>query len=271
MAQIAAEVLGARPEDILVQPSDTDVSPFDYGAYASSTTYVTGQAVRKAATEARDQLFTVAARLLDEPVDDLVVHDRAVHAESSGSSVTLEELGYASIYGDDAREQVMGEASHSTDESPPPFAAQFADVTVDERTGEFEVHELVCAVDCGAAINPDLARGQITGAMHMGYELAAGGELTFDEEGRPNVAGFRDYGMPRTADQPPLTPILVETHEPTGPFGAKSVAEVPTNAVPPALSNAIRRAVDVRITDLPITPEKVKSALDQRRESADDV
>jgi CO/xanthine dehydrogenase Mo-binding subunit len=271
MAQIAAEVLGARPEDILVQPSDTDVSPFDYGAYASSTTYVTGQAVRKAATEARDQLFAVAARLLDEPVDDLVVHDRAVHAESSGSSVTLEELGYASIYGDDAREQVMGEASHSTDESPPPFAAQFADVTVDERTGEFEVHELVCAVDCGAAINPDLARGQITGAMHMGYELAAGGELTFDEEGRPNVAGFRDYGMPRTADQPPLTPILVETHEPTGPFGAKSVAEVPTNAVPPALSNAIRRAVDVRITDLPITPEKVKSALDQRRESADDV
>jgi CO/xanthine dehydrogenase Mo-binding subunit len=98
--------------------------------------------------------------------------------------------------------------------------------------------------------------------MHMSYELAVGGGLSFDDDGNPDVVGFRDYGMPRTDDQPPLTPILVETHEPTGPFGAKSVAEVPTNAVPPALSNAIRRAVGVRVSDLPITPEKVNAALD---------
>ena len=270
MSQIAAEVLGTQPEAILVQPSDTDVSPFDYGAYASSTTYVTGKAVQKAAEDARDQLFAVAARMLDEPADELVARDGAVYAERTGASVTLEAIGYESIYGDEVREQVMGDASHSTDESPPPFAAQFADVTVDERTGEFEVHELVCAVDCGVAINPDLAEGQITGAMHMSYELAAGGEVTFDEDGRPDVGGFREYGMPRTADQPPLTPILVETHEPTGPFGAKSVAEIPTNAVPPALSNAIRRAVGVRITELPITPEKIKSAIDRKRTSDDD-
>jgi CO/xanthine dehydrogenase Mo-binding subunit len=261
MAQIAAEVLGAHPEDVLVQPSDTDVSPFDYGAYASSTTYVTGNAVRKAALDAREQLFEVAARLLDEPASELVARDRVVQSDRTGDSVTLEEIGYESIYGDDERLQVMGESSHSTDESPPPFGAQFADVTVDERTGEFEVNELVCAVDCGVALNPDLVEGQITGAMHMSYELAVGSGLSFDD-GRPEVRGFRDYGMPRTTTQPPLTPIVVETHEPTGPFGAKSVAEVPTNAVPPALSNAIRRAVDVRIGDLPITAEKIDAALE---------
>ena len=262
MAQIAAEVLGARPADVVVQPSDTDVSPFDYGAYASSTTYVTGQAVKRAAEDAREQLFAVAARLLDEPTETLTARDGAVRSERTGESVSREAIGYEAIYGDDVRTQVMGQASHSTDESPPPFGAGFVDVTVDERTGEFEIHDLVFAVDCGVAINPDLAEGQVTGAMHMSYELAVGGGLSFDDDGNPDVVGFRDYGMPRTDDQPPLTPILVETHEPTGPFGAKSVAEVPTNAVPPALSNAIRRAVGVRVSDLPITPEKVKAALD---------
>jgi len=264
MSQIAAEVLGTSPEDIVVQPSDTDISPFDYGAYASSTTYVTGQAVQKAALDAREQLFEFAAQLLDESVEKLVARDGAVSSKRTGESVTLEEIGYASIYGDEVRAQIMGEASHSTDESPPPFGAQFADITVDERTGEFEVHELAFAVDCGVAINPDLAEGQVTGAMHMSYELATGADLSFDDDGTPETLGFRHYGMPRTSDQPPLTPILVETHEPTGPFGAKSIAEIPTNAVPPALSNAIRRAVDVRISDLPITAGKIKTELDKQ-------
>ncbi|WP_459191071.1 xanthine dehydrogenase family protein molybdopterin-binding subunit [Halosimplex sp. J119] len=264
MSQIAAEVLGVRPEDVVVQPSDTDISPFDYGAYASSTTYVTGHAVKKAAEEARETLFEFAERLLDAPATSLVTRDGAVRDEETGESVTLEEIGYESIYGDEVRAQVMGEASHSTEESPPPFGAQFADVTVDERTGEFEVNELVFAVDCGVAINPALAEGQVEGAMHMSYELAVGDGLPFDEEGKPEVLGFREYDMPTTADQPPLESILVETHEPTGPFGAKSVAEVPTNAVPPALSNAIREAVGVRITDLPITAEKIRAALDDQ-------
>ncbi len=264
MAQIAAEALGTVPEDIVVMPSDTDISPFDYGAYASSTTYVTGRAVQKAALDAREQLFEIAGRILDEPTDSLVARDGAVRCERTGKSVTLEDIGYGSIYGDKERAQIMGEASHSTDESPPPFGAQFADVTVDERTGEFEVHNLVFAVDCGVAINPDLAEGQVTGAMHMSYELATGADLSFADDGTPETLGFRHYGMPRTSDQPPLTPILIETHEPTGPFGAKSVAEVPTNGVPPALSNAIRRAVDVRITDLPITAEKIKTGLDKK-------
>lgn len=262
MAQIAAEVLGVPPEDVLVQPSDTDISPFDYGAYASSTTYVTGSAVKKAAEEAQTHLFEFASQMLDEPVENLEARDGAVHSKQTGDSVTIEEIGYESIYGDRTREQIMGQASHSTDESPAPFGAQFADVTVNEHTGEFEIHQLVYAVDCGVAINPDLAEGQVEGAMHMSYELAVSAGLSFDDDGTPETLGFRDYGMPTTEDQPPLNSILVETYEPTGPFGAKSVAEIPVNGVPPALSNAIRRAVGVRVSDLPITAEKVQAEID---------
>jgi putative selenate reductase molybdopterin-binding subunit len=97
--------------------------------------------------------------------------------------------------------------------------------------------------------------------MHMSYEYATDGALSFDDEGRPETLQFREYGFPTASDQPPLEPILVETHEPTGPFGAKSIAEVPTNAVPPALSNAIRDAVGVRVSDLPITAEKIREGL----------
>lgn len=262
MAQIAAEVLSVPPEDVLVQPSDTDISPFDHGAYASSTTYITGQAVKKAAEEARGMLFEFASRMLDEPESTFTVDDGAVISEVTGESVSLEEIGYESMYGDEVRAQVMGDASHCTEESPPPFGAQFVDVTVNEETGEFEIHDMVYAVDCGVALNPALVEGQIEGAMHMSYELATGDGITFDEDGQPQTLGFRDYDMPTTADQPPLTSLIVETHEPTGPFGAKSVAEIPVNGVPPALSNAVRRAVGVRIGDMPITPEKIAAALD---------
>ncbi|MEF8771087.1 xanthine dehydrogenase family protein molybdopterin-binding subunit [Halodesulfurarchaeum sp.] len=263
MSQIASEVLKVDPADIVVQPSDTDISPFDYGAYASSTTYVTGHAVKKAAADAADSIRRIGARMLEIPEARVELDGGSVVDTESANSVSIEAVGYESIYGEANREQIMGQASHSTDQSPPPYGAQFADVTVDDSTGEFTVNKLVFAVDCGTAINPKLAEGQVEGAMHMSYEYAVSGGLEFDEQGRPLTTDFREYGMPTTADQPPLESILVETHEPTGPFGAKSVGEVPTNAVPPALSNAIDRAVDVRIRDLPITAEKIAAKLNE--------
>jgi CO/xanthine dehydrogenase Mo-binding subunit len=95
----------------------------------------------------------------------------------------------------------------------------------------------------------------------MSLEYATSGTLEFDEEGTPQTVGFRGYGMPRTTDHPPMETIIVETHEPTGPFGAKSIGELPTNGVPPALSNAIRDAVGVRLTEIPFEPEDVAEAL----------
>ena len=261
--QIAAEVLGCDPGDVVVKAADTDIAPFDYGAYASSTTYISGRAVQKAARDARERLLKWASRLLGEPAEDLATGGGEVYSEETGASVTLEEIGYESIYGDEDREQVMGQGHHATDESPPPFGAQFVSVVVDDRTGEYDIEEMVFAADCGVAINPPLVEGQIEGGVHMSYEFATSGALEFDE-GHPETLGFRQYGMPRPDDQPPIESIVVETHEPTGPFGAKSIGELPTNGVPPALSNAIRDAVGVRLTSLPIEAEDVKAALEER-------
>ena len=259
--QIAAEVLGCDETAIIPKTSDTDNTPFDYGAYASSTTYISGRAVKKAAEDAKESILEWASRMLDEPVDALETVDGTVRSTETGDSVTLEEIGYESVYGDETREHILGKGSFSTEESPPPFAAQFADVTVDETTGEFEVNKLAVAVDCGVAINPGMAEGQVEGANHMGYELAVNEGITFDENGEIEVTSFEEYEFPTATDSPPIESILVETHEPTGPFGAKSVAEVPTNTVPPALSNAIREAVGVRITEMPITAEKIRAKL----------
>jgi CO/xanthine dehydrogenase Mo-binding subunit len=261
-SQVAGEFLGCPPEDVVVKSSDTDVTPFDYGAYASSTTYISGRAVTEAARNARERLLYWASKLLDEPVEDLETGGGEVYSEATGDSVSLEDIGYESIYGGEEREQVMGEANFSTDESPPPFGAQFVDVTVDEETGEYEINEMVFAADCGVAINPPLAEGQVEGGEHMSLEFATSGTYSFDEDGNPEVLGFRQYGMPTPTDHPPMETILVETHEPTGPFGAKSIAELPTNGVAPALGNAVRDAVDVRVHALPITAEKIKSGLD---------
>lgn len=262
--QVAAEVLGCPPDDVMVTAADTDITPFDYGAYASSTTYISGRAVKKAAEDAKERLLYWGSKLLDEPAADLQTGEGTVYSERTGESVTLEEIGYEATYGEEEREQILGKGHHSTDESPPPFGAQFVDVTVDEETGEFELNKLVYAADCGVAINPALVEGQIEGGEHMSLEFATSGGLEFDEEGHPQTLGFRQYGMPRTTDHPPMETILVETHEPTGPFGAKSIGELPTNGVPPALSNAIREAVGVRVNTLPITPEKVKAALEEK-------
>jgi len=262
-SQVAAEVLGCEPEDVVVIASDTDLTPFDYGSYASSTTYISGEAVKEAAEDARERLFHWASKMLDEPAENLETRDGAVHSTETGESVSLKEIGFEATYGHDDREHILGKGSHSTDESPPPYGAQFVDVTVDEETGEYEINEMVFAADCGVAINPALVEGQIEGGEHMSLEYATSGGLEFDEEGNPETLGFRQYGMPRTTDHPPMETVIVETHEPTGPFGAKSIAELPTNGVPPALSNAIRDAVGVRVNSLPITADDIKQALDE--------
>ncbi|ADB62795.1 aldehyde oxidase and xanthine dehydrogenase molybdopterin binding protein (plasmid) [Haloterrigena turkmenica DSM 5511] len=263
-SQVAAEVLGCEPTDIVVISSDTDLTPFDYGAYASSTTYISGQAVKEAAEDARERLVHWGSKMLDEPVENLRTGDGEVYSEVTDESVSLEEIGYEATYGHDDREHILGKGNHSTDESPPPYGAQFVDVTVNEETGEYDINKMVFAADCGVAINPALVEGQIEGGEHMSLEFATSGGLTFDEEGNPEVLGFRQYGMPRTTDHPPMETIIVETHEPTGPFGAKSIAELPTNGVPPALSNAVRDAVGVRVNSLPITADDIKRALEER-------
>ncbi|MFQ5578705.1 MAG: xanthine dehydrogenase family protein molybdopterin-binding subunit, partial [Anaerolineae bacterium] len=164
LAQIAAEVLGVRVEDIIVYSSDTDMTPFDTGAYASSTTYISGMAVKKAAEEVAAQIKERAALMLkpDNP-RSITLRDRCAIAPD-GRAVSLEEIALHALHQDQQR-QIMATASFVSHESPPPFAAQFAEVEIDIETGQVTVQKLVMAVDCGVAINPITASGQVEGGM----------------------------------------------------------------------------------------------------------
>jgi putative selenate reductase molybdopterin-binding subunit len=256
LAQIAAEVLQTPLEKIVVFSSDTDLTPFDTGAYASSTTYVSGKAVERCARELARQILERAALILGSPAETLVLEDQAVRDPATGASVSFEQICCSALYSLEQR-QIQAQASYACQESPPPFIAQFAEVEVDTRTGQVEVKRLVSAVDCGRPINPVLAEGQVEGAALNGINYALWEEYRFDSSGRMANAGFWDYKVFTAKDAPEIRTILVDSAEPSGPFGAKSVGEVAINGPAPAIANAVFDAVGVRIRDLPITPEKV--------------
>src|ERR1022692_2437475 len=232
LAQIAAEVLGVHADDILVYASDTDITPFDAGAYASSTTYISGMAVKKAAEAARRQIVTRAARLLElGDVAEVELRDRRAWAPD-GRCVYLADVALDALHTQD-QEQITGVASHVASDSPAPFAAQFAEVEVDCQTGEVTVTKLVMAVDCGVAINPVMASGQVEGGMVQALGYAVSEELVIDATGRMVNPRFGPYWVFRADDVPATEVFLVQTMEPSGPFGAKAVGEIPMDAAPP--------------------------------------
>lgn len=263
LAQIAAEVLGVPVERISVYSSDTDFTPFDKGAYASSTTYVSGNAVLKAAQEVKGQILEVASEILGDQVGELALQEGKVVSGRSGRAVELWEVGHRAAYVANQR-QIGATASFLCPESPPPFAAFFCEVAVDTETGVVRVERFVVAADCGVAIHPKLAEGQLEGAVVQGIGQALLEELRFSERGSCVNRTFFDYRIPTAADVPEIETILVPTEEPTGPFGAKSVAEVGIDGPVPAISNAIHHAVGVRLTQAPFTPERVLKALRER-------
>jgi putative selenate reductase molybdopterin-binding subunit len=261
LAQIAAETLGVGLDKVLVYSSDTDFTPFDTGAYASSTTYISGGAVLKAAEEVREQIAAHAARHFFSGVspDRLWLEDGSVMAPD-GRSVDLETLAHHSLHQAD-QHQIMATASHMSYISPPPFAAQFAAVEVDTQTGEVTCRQLVMAVDCGIAINPVTAAGQVEGGMlqALGYALCE--EMLYDSTGRMLNPKFGDYRIFTADETPELKAILVQTYEPSGPYGAKAVAEIPMDGVAPAVASAIYDATGLRLRSIPFTPERVWRAL----------
>ena len=260
LAQIAAEVLGVPIDDVKMYSADTDLTPFDVGAYASSTTYISGQAVKKAADELRMKIKRRAAQMLDvEQECSITLRDRRAWAPD-GRSVSLEDVALDSLHTKD-HEQLMGIGSHVSTECPPPFAAQFAEIEVDVTTGQVTVTKLVMAVDCGVAINPVTASGQIEGGMLQALGYAHTEEFAFDENGRMINDSFGPYKIYRADEMPDIEVFLVQTMEDSGPFGAKAVAEIPKDGVAPALRAAIKNATGVAINDIPFTPERVWRAL----------
>ena len=260
LAQMAAEELGVPLNDIIVTSSDTDVVPFDKGAYASSTTFISGGAVRKAAAEVRKRIQEHAAVMLgiDDPYS-LELSERQVVA-SDGRSLTLSEVALSSLHNLD-QHQIMGIASHLSQVSPPPTAAQFAEISLDTRTGKICIDRLLMLVDCGRVINPLTALGQVEGGMSQGVGFAISEEMTVDADGQPRERDFLTYHLPRFKNAPVLDVIFVQTNEPSGPFGAKSVSELSIDGVAPSIASAIFNATGVWMRNLPYTPEKVMMAL----------
>lgn len=262
LAQIAAETLGVPVDHIIVYSSDTDFTPFDTGAYASSTTYISGGAVKKAAEDVRRQILEVAAEMLEQEVSALACRDGRV-LDPSGRSVSYAEICCRALY-QEKQHQIMAVASHMSYDSPPPFGAQFAEVEVDLETGIVRVVRLVSAIDCGQVINPQMAEGQVEGAVTQAIGYATSEAMPFDERGRMLAVSFSDYRIYTAMDMPELTTILVGSREPTGPYGAKAVAEIPIDGPAPAIANAVFNATGVRIRDLPITPEKILREIRKR-------
>jgi len=261
IGQIAAEVLGVPLDDIKVYSSDTDMTPFDTGAYASSTTYISGTAALQAAKAVRERLKERAAMLLGVDIPCTIeLRDRRAYAPD-GRSVSLEDIALDSLHWQE-QEQIMGTSSYVSPDCPPPFGAQLAEVEVDIETGQVTVTKLVMAVDCGVAINPITASGQVEGGMLQALGYAHCEEFAFDESGRLLNSSFGPYKIYRADEMPDTKVYLVQTMEDSGPFGAKAVAEIPKDGVAPAVRNAILQATGVAINDLPFTPERVLAALD---------
>ena len=256
LAQMAAEVLGVPLTDVVIYSSDTDMTPFDTGAYASSTTYISGTAVKRAAEQLAEQIRERAAQMLDLADPRVVRLENRQAIAPDGRAVSMERIALHSLHQHDQR-QMMAHASYVSAASPPPFAGQFAEVEVDTETGQVTVTKLVMAVDAGMPINPLTAAGQVEGGMIQALGYGHCEEMAYDDAGRLVNDAFGPYHIYRADEVPWLKAILVQTHEPTGPFGAKAIAEIPKDGVAPAIANALFDATGVRVRRIPLTPPRV--------------
>lgn len=254
LAQMACEILETTMDKITVISADTDVVPYDPGSYASSTTYVTGMAVVKAATELREKIIKVGAERLN--IDKEYVEFDGERVFTDSEDISLFEIAVDFTVGPQ-KNQLIGYASHGSPVSPPPFIAGFVETEIDKETGKVEIIDYVAVVDCGTVINKNLARIQVEGGIVQGIGMAMFEEVRYTDSGQMDTNTFMQYKMPARCDVGNIIVDFVETHEPTGPFGAKSVGEVVLNTPLPAIQESVFNGTGVRINTLPITPEKI--------------
>lgn len=260
LAQIAAECLDCDLDDIAVFGADTDASPYDSGSYASSTAYVTGKAVEKACLELRQNMCRIAANILGCTPEETVFSGKGVSRADDSASVSLLDIATRSMAGNTIPVQVT--VSHSSPVSPPPFMAGMAEVEVDTQTGHVELLNYAAVVDCGTPLNPNLVRIQAEGGIAQGIGMTLTENVTYTAKGRVMEDSFMQYKIPSRLDVGKLQVDFACSHEPTGPFGAKSIGEVVINTPAPAIAHAIYRATGVWHRELPITPEKILMSMD---------
>ena len=278
MCQIAAEELGVAVEDVEISRADTDLTTFCLGAFASRLTYVSGNAVKNAATNVKQQLFDQAAEMLEANAADLTSRDGNIFVRGAeGKAVTVADVARARLFRHNGA-PIVGSGSFDADSVLPDstrfgnesgaynYGVQAAQVHVDPQTGQVKVLQMVVASDCGTVIYPIGAEGQVEGglAQGIGYALTEGLQI---DEGRPINPNFSDYRIPSMRDMPPLQHAFADSYEPTGPFGAKGLGELNMDPTAAVINNAIFDAVGVRVKTLPITPEKILRALREKAKS----
>ena len=254
LAQMAADCLDTYMENIVVFSVDTDISPYDSGSYASSTTYATGNAVMQACAELRKRIHSFGAQMLEVSVEESDFDGTAVRTED-GKEVTLRQIALKATAGICSELQVVKE--YSSPISPPPFMVGAAEVEIDKETGQIDVIDYVGVIDCGTPINPNLARVQAEGGIGQGIGMVLYEDVQYTEKGKIRNNSFMQYKIPNRMDIPSVRIEFESSYEKTGPFGAKSIGELVIDTPCPAIANAVYNATGVRVRELPITPEKV--------------
>jgi CO/xanthine dehydrogenase Mo-binding subunit len=275
LCQMVAEGLGINYTDVRVVLADTGSTPDSGPTSASRATYVQGNAVLKAAADVRCQMAEAASEILGCTVSELVFKEGQVYCEAEPRlAMSFKELsaqchqrgkrciGYS--WHDITTRDVDPETSQGDAYATYAWATQLAEVEVDTETGQVRVVRLASATDAGKAINPQNVEGQIEGGAVMGIGYAVYEDYVVSDKGVPLTYRLSSYRVPTSMDVPDVDSLIVEVPEPTGPFGAKGIAEPASIPTAPAILNAIYDAVGIRITELPVTPEKVLAALDQR-------
>lgn len=260
MAKVVAEVLKVPLSQVTVMSGDTDHTPFDTGAYASSGTFFSGNAARLAAEDMKQKILQKAAEYLNEPVEDCVLEYPAKVKGKKGE-ITYAQIAYNTTTGHGSG-QLQGIGSFITENHAIPYGANFAEVAVNTRTGEIDVRKFYALLDCGTPINPELAEGQVFGGVlkSIGHSLYEG--IVLDKNGKPLNDNLQDYNPPTIYDLPKdFQAPLVFTKDPDGPYGGKSISELATNGAAPALAIAIHNACGVWIREWPFTPEKILKGL----------
>lgn len=254
LAQMAADCLDTDMKNIVVFSVDTDISPYDSGSYASSTTYATGNAVIQACGELRKRIHAFGAQMLGVSEEESDFDGEKVRTED-GKEVTLQQIAGKATCGVCSELQVVKE--YSSPISPPPFMAGAAEVEIDKETGQIDVIDYVGVIDCGTPINPNLARVQAEGGIGQGIGMVLYEDVQYTDKGKIRNNSFMQYKIPNRMDIPKVRIEFESSYEKTGPFGAKSIGELVIDTPCPAIANAVYNATGVRVRELPITPEKV--------------
>jgi CO/xanthine dehydrogenase Mo-binding subunit len=262
LAQIAATAYGVDVDNVKITTGDTDVAPMTGLSAGSKTTYTVGVAVMQAAQDARNQTLGIAAKELEASVHDLEIeNDKVVVRGVPDKGITLAQIGKKGNLYMSKVEPVLGTSHPAFSVQAPAFCGQLARIEVDPDTGEVTLHDFVVVQDVGKAINPLQIEGQMQGGAVQSLGMALTEALIYDDKARLTNPSLLDYRKLTAADLPNIETIIVEKPAPHGPFGARGVGEPPIVPAPAAIANAIEDATGVRLTHLPLSPERIALAI----------